>query len=73
MQKTFQEKLTELANEKFSEQACYNFFGSLNEIEIKKMLEQLSINNFPLLNLEQKNFLVNYLEKILLKIEEIKK
>ncbi|MFA6105814.1 MAG: hypothetical protein WC725_04475 [Patescibacteria group bacterium] len=72
MQKTLKEKFVELVNNKFSEEACFNFFGNLNENEIKLMLENLSKEN-PSLNAEQRNFLQTYLEKLLEKIEEIKK
>lgn len=73
MQTTLKEKVDELKKEKFSEQACYNFFGSLTENEIKFFLEQFQKPETLQLSAEQKKIIITYLEKMLQKIEEIKK
>ena len=73
MQKTLKEKFDDLVNNKFSEEASLNFFGSLNENEIKAMQLHIQNENSSSLNFEQKEYLLAYLKKLLDKIEEIKK
>jgi hypothetical protein len=69
---TLQEKLAELGKQRFSEQACYEFFGKLTENEIRLFREKLSSEAFSFLLPEQRSFIQNYLELLLEKIEEKK-
>ena len=59
-----QEKINKLAEEKFREEACFDFFGSLNILEVERLIELFSSNNETNMPQNTKEFLLKYLERL---------
>ncbi len=64
------EKLDKLAKEKFSETANYEFFGSLNILEVERFIELLENNKVDGIPENIKEFVITYLKKLHEKLKE---
>ena len=68
----FKKKLEKIRKENLTEQECFDFFGSLNEVEIGSLLGLFSSPDLSEDEKKQGELLKKYLNKLLEKIEEKK-
>lgn len=65
-----QEKIKQLGKSNFSQEDCFNFFGGLNQEEIKFLLTKIRKQELKIPIPEIEIFLIDYLEKLNQKITE---
>jgi len=62
--KNLYDKFDKLAERKFSQTDCYEFFGSLNQREIQRLIKLLKNNDFANLPSQTRDLIMVYLQKL---------
>ncbi len=62
--KNLRNKFDKLAERKFSQTVCYEFFGSLNQWEIQRLIKLLKNDDFANLPSQTRDLIMVYLQKL---------